>query len=250
MRIQDRILLLLAGIGDLLEEVHDPGGWLKNYYETLYGWAPYRYKRSNYKATFERMLKVGRVERIIKNGEPCLRITSRGDEKLARHFPIVLLVGKKWRGIGTLVVFDVQEVKRWKRDKFRDWLLGLGAGKVQRSVYLFAYEVVYEIEEVVKNLGLEDQVEVFSVDLRFIKNKKKFARKVWKLERPEKGYQLILNDTYALESQQGREKEKSVKKIRERFLEMLVTDPCLPKEFLPNDWIGEKVKNLVKKLSK
>lgn len=249
MRTQDRILLLLAGIGDLLEEIHDPGGWLRNYYQTLYGWVPYRYKRSNYKATFERMLEVGRVEKVVKKGEPCLRITPRGNKKLARDFPIVLLIGKKWKGIGTLVAFDIREVERWKRDRFRGWLLGLGAGRIQRSVYLFTYDVVYEIEEVVKNFGLEAQVKVFPVDLRFIKNKKKFARKVWKLGRLERKYRLILNDIYTLESLGGRRKEKSVKRIKERFLGVLVTDPCLPKEFLPKDWIGKEVKRLVKELS-
>ena len=248
MRVQDRILLLLAGIGDLLEEVHDPGGWLKNYYQALNGWVPYRYKRSNYRATFERMLKIGYVEKIIKNGEPCLRITSLGEKKLVRDFPIVLLKGKKWKGIGTLVAFDVKEAERGERNKFRTWLLNLGAGKVQKSVYLFSYDIVYEVTEAVKNFGLEDQVEVFLVDLRSIKNKKKFACKVWRLEELEKEYQLIFDDICTLQNREGRDKEKSTRKIRKRFLEVLSTDPCLPKEFLPNDWIGARVKSLVEGL--
>ena len=135
LRIQDRILLLLADIGDVFEELHDPGGWFKNYYQTLYGWVPYRYKRSNYKATFKRMLKVGYVEKIIKNGEPYLRLTSSGDKKLVRDFPIVSLKKKKWNGVGTLVIFDIEEIKRGSRDQLRLWLLGLGAGGFYKNFF-------------------------------------------------------------------------------------------------------------------
>jgi CRISPR-associated endonuclease Cas2 len=248
LRIQDRILLLLADIGDLLEELHDPGGWFKNYYETLYGWVPYRYKRSNYKVTFKRMLKIGNIEKIVKNGETYLRLTSQGKQKLVRDFPLVLLKGKKWKGTGTLVVFDIEETQKTERNKLRRWLLSLGAGKVQRSVYLSSYDIVYEVIEAVRNFGLENQVEVFPVDLRFIKNKKKFAYKVWQLGKLEKEYQLILNDIFTLKEQRMQGEEKAIRKIRKQFLEVLLVDPCLPKEFLPTDWIGERVRKLVKSL--
>lgn len=234
----------------MLEEIHDPGGWFKNYYEALYGWVPYRYKRSNFKATFERMLKAERIEKVVKDGEPCLRISSRGKKKLVRDFPIVLLVGKKWRGIGTLVVFDIEEKERVKRNSLRRWLLRLGAGKVQRSVYIFAYEIVTEIREAVERFGLEEEVEVFPADLRFIENKKRFAAKIWKLKQLEKEYLLILDEIYALRHKEGREMEKGTREIRKKFLEVLVGDPCLPKEFLPDNWIGGRVKNLVKTLPK
>ena len=35
LRIRDRLLLVLAILGDLLEEIHDPAGWMANYYKTL-----------------------------------------------------------------------------------------------------------------------------------------------------------------------------------------------------------------------
>ena len=249
LRIQDRILLLLADIGDVFEELHDPGGWFKNYYQTLYGWVPYRYKRSNYKATFKRMLKVGYVEKIIKNGEPYLRLTSSGDKKLVRDFPIVSLKKKKWNGVGTLVIFDIEEIKRGSRDQLRLWLLGLGAGKVQKSAYLFSYDLGVEITEAVENFGLTEKVRVFSTTLKFIKDKKGFARKVWRLDQLEEEYQAILDDIQAL-NKQGRGKKRMICKIRQNFLEVLLADPMLPHQLLPEDWIGDRARKAIKEMEK
>jgi len=248
LRTQDRMLLVLADVWDLLEEIHDPGGWMKNYYKTLYGWVPYRYKRSNYRAIVERTLEVGYIEKIIKNGEVFIRLTSKGKKKLVRDFPILSLVGKKWKGIGTLVVFDVKEVEREKRDRLRPWLLSLGAGQVQKSVYLFAFDLAYEAKAAVKNFGLEEEVRVFPSSFDFIEDRKKFAYQVWKLGRLEKQYQAILDDIEAIASQKGRGKEKLICKVKQRFWEVLLSDPMLPSELLPNDWIGYKVKKAIKKL--
>ena len=248
LRVRDRILLLLADLGDVLEEWRDPGGLVSNYYQVVYGWIPYRYKRSNFRATLERLLKVGYIEKVIKNGEPCLRLSSAGYKKLVRDFPLVLLKGKRWQGTGTLVVFDIEEKRREKRDWFREWLLRLGAGMVQRSVYLFPYDLVLEIQETVTNFGLEKEVEVFPADLRFIRNKRRFARRVWRLERIGKEYQLLLNEILALESHKGKERQRLNRWIKARYLEILISDPCLPEEFLPPGWIGKKVKKLIRNL--
>ena len=123
----------------------------------------------------------------------------------------------------------------------------MGAGKVQRSVYLFPYDLVLEIEEAVENFGLGSQVEVFPADLRFIRNKRKFARRVWKLGKIERQYKVILNEISALLEWEGREKKRLVKEVRARFFEVLLSDPCLPAEFLPRNWVGERVKALMKK---
>jgi phenylacetic acid degradation operon negative regulatory protein len=248
LRIQDRILLVMADIGDLLEELHDPGGWMKNYYQTLYGWVPYRYKRSNYRAVVERMLRVGYIKKIIKNGEAFIGLTFKGKKKLVRDFPIVSLVGKKWNGIGTLVTFDVKEAEREKRDKLRPWLLALGAGQVQRSVYLFAFDLAFEVNAVVKNFGLEKEVKVFPSNFEFVGDRKEFARGVWKLDRLEKDYGEILEEIKKTAGRKGREKEKLICKAKQRFLEVLLLDPMLPGELLPRDWIGERVKKAIKEL--
>ncbi|MDP3987697.1 MAG: PaaX family transcriptional regulator C-terminal domain-containing protein, partial [Candidatus Levybacteria bacterium] len=51
----------------------------------------------------------------------------------------------------------------------------------------------------------------------------------------------------------GREKilnknDSEIKRIKKEYLNVLLSDPFLPRELLPNNWKGEQVKNLIKKL--
>ena len=48
---------------------------------------------------------------------------------------------------------------------------------------------------------------------------------------------------------QGSEREKLVRDLKVRYLDVLWRDPLLPKELLPDDWIGEEVRKLIKKLA-
>jgi CRISPR-associated endonuclease Cas2 len=246
LRIQDRLLLLLADIRDLFEEVRDPGGLLSNYYQILYGWVPYRYRKSNYRATIERMLKVGYIEKVFKNNKVFLRLTSGGKKKLVRDFPIVLLVGQRWNKMCTLIVFDIEEVKKREREKFRAWLYQLGAGKMQQSAYILAYDLALEVQEAVESFGLVDEVKVFQTTLKFVKDKRAFAHKVWRLNKLEREYQRIWERLKKLELVRGSGREKLLREIRTVFVEVLISDPFLPREFLPDNWIGEKVRKLVK----
>lgn len=248
LRIQDRILLVLADIGDLFEEAKDPGGILGNYYQIVYGWVPYRYRKSKFKRRVKRMLKVGYIKKIVKDGQPYLRLTSQGKEKITRDFPLLVLQDKKWSGIGTLVSFDIREIERATRVKLRRFLLTAGAGQVQRSVYLFAYDLRTEIKEMIEYLGLEESVEIFPVLLDFIEDKEEFARRVWKLDELEKAYQEVVDRFEELEEAEGENRKQLIKEIRCSFLDTIVFDPFLPKVFLPEDWIGDRVQKLMKNL--
>lgn len=250
LKVRDRILLVLADLGDIYEEVRDPGGILENHFEIIYGWVPYKYKKSNFRAAVERMLKVGYIEKIIKNGESYLRLTSRGKERIIRDFPIFILQGKRQKKIYTLVAFDIEEARKKDREGFRYWLLGLGAGQMQRSVYIISYDICTEVSEVVEQFGLTDEVKVFPTTLDFVKDKKVFAFKVWKLKKLQNDYQKLLERFKMIGQYQGNEKNRLVKDLRVEYLEVLRRDPLLPRELLPDNWVGEQAKKLVKNLPK
>lgn len=249
LRIQDRLLLVLADVGDLLEELHDPGGWMANYYRTLLGWVPYRYKRSNFKRAVKQMLNAGFLEKIIKGSTPCLRITSAGKRRLVRDFPILRLYGKRWRGECTILIFDIEETRKREREKFRRFLYQLGAGKMQKSAYIIPYDLCLELQEVVENFGLGENVQVFPSNLDWVKDKKAFAFRIWKLDQMEEKYQTILGILREAEVKEGREREKLIREAREWFLKVSLVDPHLPEELLPSERIGDKVKKLLIRLS-
>lgn len=249
LRTQDRILLVLANIGDLIEEIHDPGGWMKNHYQRLSGWVPYRYKRSNFNAVVRRMLRVGYIEKIVKRGEVYIRLTSGGKKKLVRDFPIFAFRKKKWDGICTLFIFDIRELDKIKRDNFRRWIYSIGAGQVQKSAYLLPYDLAIELSEAIENFGLEDEVEIFLTTLDFVKDKKAFAYRVWKLDKLEEEYFEVLEKIEVLENLKDKQRERVLKKVRGDYLRVLLKDPLLPNELLPEEWAGDKLRKLLTKFS-
>lgn len=246
MRLRDRVLLVLATIGDLVEEIHDPGEWMAGHYKNLYGWIPVRYKRSNFRREVEKILETDSIERIVKNSKPFFRITSGGRKQLKRDFPIFAFRKGKWDGICTLMSFDIKEIARRDRDRLRDWFYSIGAGQMQQSAYLLPYNLAVEVKEVIKEFGLEEQVKVFLITLDFIEDKKIFARKVWKLNKIEKKYQEILSMLTFAEDEKSRGKKRLVQKAKAKFVEVLILDPFLPKDLLPNDWVGDRVRKLLK----
>lgn len=246
LRLIDRVLLVLATIGDLVEEIHDPSGWMAGYYRNLYGWVPDRYKRSNFRKEVEMMLRTDLIEKVTRDGRPFLRIISGGKRQLKRDFPIFAFRKEKWDGICTFMSFDIEEIIRRKRDSFRNWLYSIGAGKMQQSAYLLPYDLAVEVKELIKNFGLTKQVRVFLTTLDFIDDKKVFARKVWKLERVEKKYEEILALLEFAKKIEGGGKEKVVRKAKTKFTEALILDPLLPRELLPDNWVGERVRKSLK----
>ena len=131
LRPQDVLLLALAGAGDIFEEISDPLGIMASACKNIYGWVPPKYRRHNFYALMSHSLKTGYIERIIKNGQPYLLLTAKGNDKVKRDFPYFFFQNKKWDGKWRVVIFDIEEVKRRVRDKLRDKLRSLGFGMLQ-----------------------------------------------------------------------------------------------------------------------
>lgn len=267
LKPQDVLLLGLSGTLDVISWMKDPFGDYANAYQNVYGWVPKRFKKSNYYRLVKRSLETGYIEKIIKNNKTYLRLTSTGQEKTKRDFPFTLLQNKKWDGKWRVVIFDIEEKERKNRDFLRVKLKELGFGMIQKSVWISPYNFAVDFREFIKSFGLADQVFVIEVSQLLAGNIKNLVDKIWSLEKLNDEYKKIfytatkLHDRMKqLKAERKEEKRKNseidninndnaqseIKKIRQEYFEVLQKDPCLPKELLPEDWYGEKVKKLLK----
>lgn len=246
LRPSDRILLALAFLGDFWEEFKDPLGEMAATYEVLYGWVPLRYQRSNYVRMLGRSLKTGNLEKVVKGDQVCLRLTGESRKRLARDFPLIVLQGKKWDGKWRIVIFDIEEKQRKFRDRLRAKLRELGFGMIQESVWLTPFDIVADLREFLATIGLGSQTFVLVAERDLGGFEKDLAAKIWRLEELNQEYRELLE---IWEDRSGGEVKKLVKELRQRYLEILVKDPLLPKELLPSDWLGERARKLVKTLS-
>ena len=243
LKPKDRILLGLALLGDAFDEARLLGGLVTTAYKNVYGWTPPQFKKQRFYETISRTVKTAYIEKIIKNGEPYLRLLSVGREKLIRDFPILKLQKQKWDGLWTVVAFDIAEVTRYQRDLLRRKLLELGLGMCQRSLYISPYNWIEDLREFIAHHKLE-HVRVFRAKDILVGDLKEQAAKTWKLDYLAYEYREIINEAKRVNRLVTDRKDR-VRKLRSHYLDILLSDPCLPKELLPSDWPAGLARRLV-----
>lgn len=240
LRIRDRILL---GFGLFYDYVgrHMILAARGSYKACLFV-PPETKKKSVYNAVYE-MLKTGYLEKIIKNGKPYLRITNRGQQAWQRDFSFLAMRDTPWDGKWRLVIFDLPEDKKSIRESLRRKLYKLGFGQLQKSIYINPFDFVQDMAEFLENKHLLGYAFVLTAKHELMGNAQKLANRVWKLEKINREYKKILKELKRLKTINNEQKREVL--LRRLFFDLsdlLVRDPILPKELLPDDWLGDKVR--------
>ena len=81
-------------------------------------------------------------------------LTKSGKEELAvkKQKEKNIKWDKKWR----IVIFDIPEEEKAKRDRFRRRLVGLGFVELQHSAWIYSYECYEDIHEAASSLEATD----------------------------------------------------------------------------------------------
>lgn len=262
LRSQEILLLGLSGALDLFEEIKDPLSIVSKSYENMYGWIPKEYKRHNFTHLMWRSIKTGYIEKIEKAGEVYIRLTAQGTKRTTRDFPLLSFQKKQWDKKWRVTIFDIEEINRKLRDNLRHKLKELGFGMLQKSVFISPHDILQDFSEFINYHGLEELVYVFTTSNLTIGNVKAMANKVWKLEDLNEKYRKLLEKGKEIQNSHltkphdrgemlnGKD-EGQIRQIRElknEFLRIMLSDPFLPKELLPSDWLGNEAKKLIKNL--
>ncbi|MGB9637668.1 MAG: CRISPR-associated endonuclease Cas2 [Microgenomates group bacterium] len=241
LRTSDKILSSLALIGDLMMEgyVRSHGfGWNRTWSDAL------SIKNSTFRRQMQRFLKTGDIEKIFdKNGNAYFKLTSPGREKFERLYPLAKLSSRPWDGRWRLVIFDIEEQNKRTRNLLRRKLVSLGFGKLQESVYATPLDVLVDLKEFLKNEGLFGKVLVLEAKELFGFSAKTIANYLWRLEKLNKEYEDLIGEIKST----GKD-EKDREKLKKRYFDILLKDPLLPKELLPDDWVGQEARELLFRL--
>ena len=142
----------------------------------------------------------------------------------------------------------------------------LGFGMIQRSVWISPHDFLKDMWEFIKANELDNRVFILEAPHFLAGDSKILAKKVWKLDKLNDQYEALLDEVINLkqmyvslydrtrqrthkstEAMKGRCR-KIARELRSRHLEVVLEDPFLPKELLPEDWVGERLKREIKKL--
>jgi phenylacetic acid degradation operon negative regulatory protein len=239
------ILVVLAILADAFKEIYE-AGTLGYCQRRLFGWLPPDYKHDALAMAVLRLSRIGLIEKVVKDGEVYLRLSSLGWEKLREDLPLKFLSRRPWDKKWRLLVFDIEEAKRRVRDNFRTKLYELGFGQLQKSVYISAHPIEEEMEEFLQSIGLWGKALIFTAPTQDLELARGLAKKVWDLERLANGYQEITAKGEKLSlAKNGRE----IKSLRQKYLGLISIDPFLPRELLPAGWLAKKAESVLAALS-
>lgn len=123
-----------------------------------------RYKQKRVYDTFRRLQKEGCIDIREKNHQIYIRLTEKGRKRAGIYQINNLRVKqpKKWDRRWRLILFDIEEMQRLKREAFRGALRNLGVKPLQKSVWLCPYDCKDEIDLLRDFFGLTQK------ELRYI----------------------------------------------------------------------------------
>lgn len=231
LRTSEKILFVLNFYGDFLEDERNPLGLFSSSYRSVFSFSPNKKTRNHFQQALSRLVGGGLVERRRSSGQTFLRLTSAGHNKLIHSFPnLNRRNAKVWDGRWRLVSFDVAEPYRKIRNLLREILKDFGFARLQESLYLCPFAIESELKSYLNGTKLDRFVKIFTAEKTG--EDREIAEKLWNLEEINGKYQKVLRDF---------EVNGNKALLRERFLEVVSIDPCLPAELLPDDWVGAYV---------
>lgn len=234
LRIRDYLLFTASLAGEVGEDIRLVGDIVPKAMEMKYGFVPPNYKRNSYLSTVSKLLATDEIERKLDvKGQPYLELTSKGNDKFKRKFPILALQKKKWDGNFMIVIYDIEKKKNRERDRLRAKLKELGFGMLQESVWVSPYHFEEDFQEFIESNKLEDFVYVLRAKTLMTTDYKKIVTKIWNVDKLNEEYQNILDLI-----QKG---EKDKKRLWEDYFTVVIKDPFLPKELLPDNRLQQKV---------
>lgn len=248
IKLTDWILLGIAGVIDLIQEMRDPLDLFKNYYQNFYGFVPAKYQRYYLTQTLWRKIKNGELKKIKQGKKINFQLTELGWQKLVKKFPLVWLKIKKWDRKWRLVIFDIEEKSRKTRNFIRKILKELGFVQLQKSVWISPHDIFDELKKILKKMSIEGSV-IFIETRKISIGDKILLKKFWDIESLNEEYKKIYFLLKKIDNSKiNDDRQQILNNLRKKIIEVFVRDPKLPKEILPKDWWGDKTINLVNKL--
>lgn len=231
----------------LIIYVLSQGEWLstKNIVELL---NKIKISESAVRATLFRLRNRGIIKGSRQGKETLFALADKGKEFIANYFHRISRIEKKWNGKWLLFSFNIPEKKRRLRNVLREELVSIGCGRLHANLWISPYDLRDECKNIVERLNVKEHTVMFITDY-IDDNPKKLTFRVWNLERLSKEYQKLQKK---YKKQYGEFKRSNFKepsrwalealvrllKLKEEIAELSAGDPFLPRELLPDNWIG------------
>lgn len=154
-------------VSNILAVLYETAKFLPLPFETPYEWTRRQrgVSKPNYYATLFSMQKRGVVKMVKKQGKKFIQITKKGElEVLLAKAVSLKNPEKSWDGKWRVIIYDIPESSKSKRQLFRNLLKANKFVKLQASVFISPYPLNASALEFLKQTGLIDFIRILRVD--------------------------------------------------------------------------------------
>src|SRR5699024_1257127 len=202
------------------------------------------------RAAVSRMSIQGWIESTKKGNKSYYSLTERRRARMEEASKrIYKTASPDWDGQWRILVYTIPEEKRHLRDELRKELTWSGLGVLSNSCWITPNPLEEEINRLIDKYGIHSYVSFFQGDYTGMNDQKKMVDKCWDLPAIAAQYQQFINkyrmmyrtSKTKLNNGQMTDSEAFVQSasLVHQYRKFLFIDPNLPKELLPEEWIGD-----------
>lgn len=199
------------------------------------------------KATLQKMAQEELIEKVhVENNTNskilAYKLTDKGYNELAIHFPFCRFLKEEWDGKLRILSYEIPESKRDLRDKLRREVSGWGLGPWHRSFWITPHPIIDNLRALVSKKEEEKYIQAFESDHVF-GNEDILIEKVWNKSVLESKYRDLFKNWHTILSK-DEDKIEKLRQVVNEYVKILRDDPGLPKKLVGENWIGFEASNI------
>ena len=242
----DELITLLAGTANLI---------LSRGASDLYGNC-YPNERA-FQASISRLQKKGLIVTPHTDGTlPHLKLTPEGEARLPPYYAPHHYWSKKWNQWWYVLMFDVPEKERHYRNMLRSFLKMLRFGCLQKSVWVSPWDVRPEYDDLDRAAAVDSIAFLFEARTVLGHGNQTVVQEAWNFERLNEiqSRYLTFADKNSDRLLHGKFSDAELLQLlridNSAFTQAMSTDPLLPAELHPKNYLGSDVFTLHQSLTR
>lgn len=176
------------------------------------------------------------LDKITSPDVPTYKLTAKGFYDIVLTYPVFRFTQEKWDGKFRILSYEIPEKKRELRDKLRREVASWGLGPWHRSFWLTPHPIIDSLKALIRDKEEMQYVQAFEADHVF-GVREELIEKVWGKSTREKEYRTLFKTWHSILSTHN-DKIDKMKQVVNSYIEILRTDPGLPKDLIGETWIG------------
>jgi CRISPR/Cas system-associated endoribonuclease Cas2 len=173
--ITEELLWSIYNLTETLDKLHQPFALrttkeaiCPDFYKLKKDWER-RIDRRKFSYTIYCLKKKGWIRVPEIEGKKGIILTKAGEERVSKIKYKIISKKKRRDGRCEMVIFDIPEKMRKKRENFRNDLKTLGYRKFQKSIWISPYDVLKETQILIREYSLEKFVRILLIEEIVIK---------------------------------------------------------------------------------